>query len=67
MAGGRGLRGTAIRLSRNGWWERRTPVRQGLGATRTGGVFCEIAPHWGAALPGRARAAIGRGADSGRV
>jgi len=44
---------TAISLRRNGYWERRTPVRRGLCATRTAGVICEIAPHWGAALPGR--------------
>jgi len=37
-----------------GHWERRTPVRRGLSSTRTARVTREIAPHWGAALPGRA-------------
>jgi hypothetical protein len=32
-------------------WERRTPVRPGLSATGDATVVCEIAPHWGAALP----------------
>jgi len=44
----------AIQLSRNGYWERRTPVRRGLCSTPTAGVIREIAPHWGAALPDRA-------------
>jgi len=44
---------TAVRSSRNGCRERRTPVRRGRCGTHTGGVVGEIAPHWGAAPPGQ--------------
>jgi len=45
--------------SRNAYWERRTRVQPGLSTSRTAAVIREIAPHWGAALPGRTRLELG--------